>query len=267
MNVPNYVQTNPTDWLTRLANLEANAVSANPISDTLILGGRVGFKRLATPAAPGVVVTGGAAGTQTYAVAAVIGSGSTPASAVGSSSGAGPTTLDATHYNTLSWAASPGAISYNIFRVSGGATQGLIANISASAPLTLVDNGLVADGSTAPSLDTSAYIGGQHVDTQLVYAADGAISAIGSAIITKGSAAALTLAAPIAGAPSTGGMDGMQLEVMSTTAFAHTVTTPSNKISGTLHIATFANAVANYIRFRAYNGIWYPNGNLNVTLS
>jgi len=267
MNAPNYAQTNPTDLLTRLANQEANLVSANPISDTQILGGRVGFKRLATPAAPSVLVTGGAAGTQTYAVTALIGAGSTPASPTGTSGGVGPTTLDATHFNSLSWLAVPGAVSYNVYRVTGGATQGLIANVQASAPLTLVDNGLVADGTTAPSLDTSAYIGGQHVDTQLVYAADGAISAIGSAIITKGSAAALTLAAPPAGAPSTGGMDGAVLEIISTTAFAHTVTTPSNKINGASHIGTFAAAVANYLRLRAYNGVWYVNGNLNVTLS
>jgi hypothetical protein len=63
------------------------------------------------------------------------------------------------------------------------------------------------------------------------------------------------------------GNDGNCLFVISTTAFAHTITTAAGKINGTLHIATFAAAVGNWIEFEAFNGIWYVVGSNGVTLS
>lgn len=86
-------------------------------------------------------------------------------------------------------------------------------------------------------------------------------------VITKGSAAALTLPAPVAGAASVGGDDGKELAVLSTTAFAHTVTTPSNKINGNKAVATFAAAVGNIIEFYAYNGVWYMKLQTGITLT
>jgi hypothetical protein len=259
-----YYEPNPCDLPTRIDLMQLNLVAAFPIADQPILGGRIFLAALATSAAPTIVITGGAAATQTYVVVAKLGSGYSAAGAVGTTAGAGPTTLNSTHYNTLSWAAIAGATSYDVYRVSGGASQGLIANTTDTS---LVDNGLVGDSSTAPSVGISAVLAGHFQEALAAYSADGAIGAPGVAMITKGSAAALTLAAPIAGAPAAGGMDGLMLEVIATTAFAHTVTTPSNKLNGTLHIATFGGAVGDYIRLRAYNGVWYSAGRLNVTLS
>jgi len=87
----------------------------------------------------------------------------------------------------------------------------------------------------------------------------------GRVIITDSGAALLTLAAPTAGDRSAGGNDGDRLEIISTTAQAHTVTTPSNKINGNKLTATFA-AVADHIELIAYNGVWYVINN-NTTLS
>lgn len=96
-----------------------------------------------------------------------------------------------------------------------------------------------------------------------VYSANGAIAIKnGTAIITKGSACALTLALPTAGTD-----DGKELSVMSTTAFAHTVTTPTNGLNGADHIATFGSAAGNCIELVAYNGSWWMKSEIGITLS
>ncbi|MGH9522718.1 MAG: hypothetical protein ACRD3E_09330 [Terriglobales bacterium] len=103
-----------------------------------------------------------------------------------------------------------------------------------------------------------------------VDAGDGAIAIKeGTAVITKGSAAALTLAAPVAGLPSaaTPGDDGKVLRIVSTTAFANVVTTPANKLNGNKLTATFAAAAGGGLHLIAYNGVWYVLGNNGVTLT
>ena len=99
-----------------------------------------------------------------------------------------------------------------------------------------------------------------------VLSADGAITIkAGSVHITKGSAAAVTLAAPVAGAD-----DGKVLVIYSETAFAHTVTqtTPGFNNGGTASdVGTFAAAVGNGLEVEARNGIWWVRRNLNVTLA
>lgn len=92
-----------------------------------------------------------------------------------------------------------------------------------------------------------------------VASADGAITIkSGVCVITKGTAAALTLAAPTAGAD-----DGKRLLIVSTTAAAHTVTqtTPGiNNGSTASDVGTFGAAIGNNIELVAYNGIWYTAG-------
>jgi len=102
-----------------------------------------------------------------------------------------------------------------------------------------------------------------------VDSADGAIAITeGYVFITKGSAAALTLAARVAGLPSAGGDDGRRLVINSTTAFAHTVTTRSNGINGNKHVATFGGAVTDSLELVAYNGKWRTVGTPSgITLS
>lgn len=89
----------------------------------------------------------------------------------------------------------------------------------------------------------------------------------GTVFITKASAEALTLALPTAGLPSAGGDDGKELEIVSTTAYAHTVTTPASGLNGASHIATFGTAVGNNIRLKAYSGGWYVISSIGITLS
>lgn len=80
----------------------------------------------------------------------------------------------------------------------------------------------------------------------------------GNVIITKGSAIALTLTPPTAGAQSAGGDDGKILRINSTTAFAHIVTCSDGfNAKGSSGTATFGAAVGNACELVAYNGHWY----------
>jgi len=96
-----------------------------------------------------------------------------------------------------------------------------------------------------------------------VASANGAITTLnGVVVITKGSAATLTLAAPTATTD-----DYKILKIESTTAYAHTVTTPANKINGSLSVITFDGTVGNFIELIAYQGIWYVEAQQGVELS
>lgn len=95
--------------------------------------------------------------------------------------------------------------------------------------------------------------------------ADGAIGVkSGLVAVTKGSAAALTLAAPTAGDD-----DGKRLTIYSETAFAHTVTqtTPGINGGGTASdVATFGAAAGNAVVLIARNGTWWTEQLKGVTL-
>lgn len=115
------------------------------------------------------------------------------------------------------------------------------------------------------------FVGGTQLPIQ-VASADGAITIkSGMVVITKAGVAALTLAAPAAGAQSAGGDDGKVLYIDSLTANAHTVT-----LAGGLRgagsgadVGTFGAAIGNGIVLYAYNGAWYPvpGTNTNVTFA
>lgn len=96
--------------------------------------------------------------------------------------------------------------------------------------------------------------------------------------VTKAGVDAMTLAAPVAGVypanTSLGDVlgtpndDGKRILIMSTTLFAHTITTPANKINGNKHILTFgALAAGNFVELIAFNGVWWIVASLNVTPS
>lgn len=98
-----------------------------------------------------------------------------------------------------------------------------------------------------------------------VAADDGAISLkSGIVAITKGTAAALTLAAPVAGDD-----DGKVLVIDSHSAAAHTVTVAGGlRGAGTsADVGTFGAAIGNGVTLYAYNGAWYPIRNTNVTFA
>jgi hypothetical protein len=88
--------------------------------------------------------------------------------------------------------------------------------------------------------------------------------------INSASADAITLALPLAGGgfgggqggvfPNVLGQDEFELSFVAMTAFAHIITTPTNGINGSTHIATFAAAVGNNITLRAKTGVWYVIG-------
>lgn len=102
-------------------------------------------------------------------------------------------------------------------------------------------------------------VGGIQVSAQLI-AADGAINAhkAGFYMITKASAAALTIAAPTAGTD-----DGMEIEIISATSFAHVITAPAGTfvVGGsalnTVLTLTAANGAGTTVYLTAFNGKWY----------
>jgi hypothetical protein len=111
-----------------------------------------------------VTPTGGAAGSQTYEVVAVNESGDT-LPPTGTNTAAGPTTLDGTHYNTITWVTPAGATQLKIIRTVGGATQGIIATVAAWQ-VSLVDNGLVATSYT-PSGSSVTTVGAAITNTEV----------------------------------------------------------------------------------------------------
>ena len=98
-------------------------------------------------------------------------------------------------------------------------------------------------------------------------AVSGALSvSSGNYIITKATAAALTLAAPTAGS-----MDGMTIVLISQTAAAHTLTATTLLESGgagsPYTTATFGAFIGSSITLRAKNGVWMVVQSSSVTLS
>jgi hypothetical protein len=85
-----------------------------------------------------------------------------------------------------------------------------------------------------------------------------------SVILTKGSAAAITLAAP------TTAQNGVHISVKSTTAFAHVLTVATigmNDLGASGDVCTFSAAKGNSLTFEAYNGDWFVESNIGVTIA
>lgn len=96
-----------------------------------------------------------------------------------------------------------------------------------------------------------------------VEAANGAIGIKnGRAVITKSTAATLTLALPTATTD-----DYKTLVIEDTTGKAHTVTTPSNGINGSLTTITFSGQIGDSVELMAYQGVWYYVNGSGVALS
>lgn len=92
-------------------------------------------------------------------------------------------------------------------------------------------------------------------DTPTVISGDGAITITpGTVILTKGSAAAITIAAP-----STPAQDNIVIEVYSESAFAHVITCSTDGFNGkgSSGTVTFGNLAGNFVRLRARNGHWF----------
>lgn len=99
----------------------------------------------------------------------------------------------------------------------------------------------------------------------VVITGDGAITAKGgNVLLTKGSAAAITLAAPTAGAD-----DGKELSIVGTTAFAHVITSGVDGFNakGSSGTITFAASKGSSQTLVAYNGHWYTLGGVGSTIA
>jgi hypothetical protein len=118
---------------------------------------------------------------------------------------------------------------------------------------------------SGPVISDNGFVG---APTQVATLAsgDGAINpSSGLTVITKATAAALTLAAPTAGTD-----DGKTLLIISATAAAHTVTqtTPGFNGGGSgADVGTFGAAIGNGLLLVAYNGRWLIVNNTGVTLA
>lgn len=96
----------------------------------------------------------------------------------------------------------------------------------------------------------------------LAGSADAIPPTYGLAMVTTAGVDAMTLAQPTAGT-----QDGLYLTVVSATPQAHTITTATNGINGTKHIATFGAAIGNNVILVAFQGGWFVVSSIGVTLS
>jgi len=121
---------------------------------------------------------------------------------------------------------------------------------------------LVASGAIVSSADALQLLSADGVITL-----PSSVGVVKTVVITKGSAAALTLAAPVAGAYGTGD-DGKIIMVFSETAFAHAITCPQGfNRKGSSGTATASAAANNSITLVARNGQWDVMTNVNFTLA
>jgi hypothetical protein len=102
--------------------------------------------------------------------------------------------------------------------------------------------------------------------TITVQSADGALNpnSAGTYVVTKAGVCAMTLAAPTAGVD-----DGKIVEVVSTTANAHTLTATGLFQCGTaaVNLATFAAQAGASVMLMAYNAKWTVLSNNQITFS
>ena len=257
----------------------ANVALPNPATSQDILNALVAAVQ-ETPLAPPVVTAtplAPASTTYTYVVVAKVNGDVIPGSVTITT---GAATLSAAASNSINWNTIPGAV-YDVYRTAGGSNQGKIASnlpgVTYNAyggvqttlqSVTLVDNGLPGDASTVPPFNTSGVIASGVQYPVQVIAGDGAITiSTGVVVLTKGSAAAITLAKPVAGSAASGGQDGSRLLIVAGSAQAHVVTGPASSINGTLHIGTFTAAIGNAFELVAYNGGWLAAVLNGVTIS
>lgn len=135
---------------------------------------------------------------------------------------------------------------------SAGLKTDTVAEYTSAAGVT-VDGLLLKDGAL-----------GEFRLARAVASADGAIAVkSGIVAITKGTAAALTLASPTDVTD-----DGKRLLITATTAAAHTVTLTAGFNGGSTgtDVATFGGAIGDNMEIVAYGGKWLVVSLRNVTL-
>lgn len=89
----------------------------------------------------------------------------------------------------------------------------------------------------------------------------------GTSFIETAGVDACTLATPVAGAPSAGGNDGLEITIVDNSGHAHTVTTAAGVIIPAHHLCTFNGTQGSFITLVARNGKWIPVQLSGVTVS
>jgi hypothetical protein len=89
----------------------------------------------------------------------------------------------------------------------------------------------------------------------------------GTSFIETAGVDACTLAAPVAGAPSAGGNDGLEIAIIDNSGHAHTVTTAAGGITPAHHLITFNGTQGSFVTLVARNGKWIPVQQSGVTIS
>lgn len=159
-----------------------------------------------------------------------------------------------------------GNATYKVLTVSTGAvatfsiTFGGSGYSIATGQATAVGGAQPGSG-TGFTVNVTAIESGDVLQTKLP---NGLFAPTGSYIITAAIIDAISLALPLAGQ---GFQDGRIIRIISTTAFAHVVTTPANGINGANHILTFGGAAGNSVTLEAYNASWYVLSLNGVTVS
>jgi hypothetical protein len=145
---------------------------------------------ISTASAPTVTPTGGSASTWAYKIVARASNGTAAASAAGTTT-TGAATLSNTAYNTITWTAVADAVSYDVYRTTAAtspSTTGFIRNVLAGATLSVVDTGLTADGSTAPTVNTTGVMEAvSYFDIAVI-----GLAAVQNTAITNGGTAGVT---------------------------------------------------------------------------
>lgn len=89
----------------------------------------------------------------------------------------------------------------------------------------------------------------------------------GTSFIETAGVDATTLATPVAGAPSAGGNDGLEITIIDNSGHAHTVTCSAGVITPSHHLITFNGTQGSFVTLVARNGKWLPVQSSGVTIS
>lgn len=146
----------------------------------------------------------------------------------------------------------------NAVGTAGGSNYQLQYNDGSG--LSGIDNGVA--GQTLTSNGQGAQPSFQGPPVINYETASGAIPvAKGTVSLGSAGALAMTLATP-----TTPAQDDITIDIVATTAHAHTVTTAANKINGNKDTVTFAN-VGDCVRLKAIGGLWYVLSIIGAILS
>ncbi|MEY2500578.1 MAG: hypothetical protein QOI07_912 [Verrucomicrobiota bacterium] len=147
---PNFAVTIAASIAAKAALAGNNTFTGQNNFNALLSSG-LSVSQIGNPGAPTVTPIGNDEGaTWSYKIVAKLSDGTASAAGPAGTTTHGESTLDATNKNSLTWAAVPRAVSYDIYRVAHGvspSTNGKIANVTGTS---YVDTGAVGDGATPP---------------------------------------------------------------------------------------------------------------------